>query len=564
MRYLPRIDPDTGATYLPVAERGQDLLNDPLLNKGTAFTDEERELFGLRGLLPAHVSSMAEQLLRVRSQFDNKGTDLERHIYLAALHDRNETLLYRFIADNLTETVPIMYTPTVAEACRHWSQIFRKARGTYVTPRHRGRIYDVLANRHAPDARVVVVTDNERILGIGDQGAGGMGIPIGKLALYTAAGVHPAWTVPISLDVGTDNEQLLADPIYLGLREPRLRGDEYWDLVNEFVLAIQEVFPHALLQWEDFANRTSMRLLETYRQVLPSFNDDIQGTAAMVLGGLLSAARLTGTPLAEQTVVLVGAGSAGAGIRRQIVAAMVDEGIALEAACSRVFVLDSHGLVVRGRDGVTGNKLDLAMDPAALDGWDVGDHVGLLDVVRHARPGVLIGVSGRGGLFDEQIIREVGSHVKRPIILPLSNPTANTEVTPEHAIAWTEGRAIVATGSPFPDVSYDGRRRKIGQANNVFVFPGVGLGVIASKAGQVTTGMFVAAARTLAAAVDDDLLALDCLYPPIDAVRKVSRDVAVAVARRAVAEGVAPPLDRVEVAVDRTMWYADYLPYRPV
>ena len=565
MRFRPAMDATTGELYLPVEERGRQLLEEPLLNKGSGFTPEEREALGLRGLLPAHTSTMDEHLARVRSQWDAKPDALERHIFVAGLHDRNETLFHRFILENLEEAVPIVYTPTVAEACRHWSRIFRHARGIYVTPGDRGQIARALRCRGIRDAAVVVVTDNERILGIGDQGCGGMGIPIGKLALYSVAGgIHPSLCVPISLDVGTNNEDLLRDPLYLGWREPRLRGEPYWSLVDEFVMAVKEVFPQALLQWEDFANVTSFRLVDTYRDILPSFNDDIEGTAAMVAGGLIAAMRRTGGGLSGQVYAIYGGGSAGTGIYRQLVTEMQNEGLSAEEAAGRIFVIDQQGLLVEGDKGLSDPMRAIATKRDLVKAWHVrGDRIGLEHVVEHARPTVLIGVCARPGQFTEPIIRAMSSYCPTPIVLPMSNPTAKAEAVPSDVIAWSEGRALVATGSPFGDVTYDGRRHRVGQANNMFIFPGMGLGVIVSKARKVTRGMFSAAARVLASFVDDDMLAQGALFPPITEVRDVSRRVAHAVAEQAVADGVANPVVDVEALISQVMWYPAYLPYRP-
>ncbi len=562
-RYRPSIDAATGEMYLPVSTRGPQLLEDPLLNKGTAFSAAERAALGLRGLLPAHTSTMEEQLRRVGGHYEAKETDLERHIYLAGLHDRNETLFYRFLSENLDELVPIVYTPTVAEACRHWSRIYRKARGIYVTPDHRGSVVEVLRNRRIAEASVLVATDNERILGIGDQGAGGMGIPIGKLALYTvAAGIHPSRGVPVSIDVGTDNEDLLRDPLYLGRRAPRLRGDDYWSLIDEFVRAVREVFPGAVLQWEDFANRTSFQALETYRSVVPSFNDDIQGTAAMVLGGLLAAMRHTGGRLAAQTYVIAGAGSAGAGIAKLLGAALAGDGLVPEEVRRRVLVLDSAGLILDGRPGLSRHKQALATDPGPFDGL-AGAPPDLAATVAAARPSVLIGVSGRAGLFTEPVLRAMAAQCDVPIVMPLSNPTSCTEAVPADILAWTGGRALVATGSPFGEVELDGVWHRIGQANNVFVFPGVGLGAHVSGARAITDGMFLAAARALARCVDDDVLKAGALFPPVAHVRTVSRRVAHAVAEQAVIDGVAEPTVDIEGVIARAMWEPAYLPYRP-
>lgn len=559
------IDPDTGDRYLPVAVRGPQLLKTPVLNKGTAFTRQEREMFGLVGLLPDHVADMEEQLERVANQIHYKVGEMDKNVYLNGLMDRNETLFYRFLIENLEAMVPVIYTPTVALACRYWSRIFRRARGVYVTPRDRGRILDVLKCRPKESNSVIVVTDNERILGIGDQGAGGMGIPIGKLALYAAAaGIHPDRCIPISLDVGTNNPELLADPLYVGYRQPRLRGQEYDDLVAEFVAAVQQAFPAALLQWEDFSNKTSFNNLSTYRDTLPSFNDDIQGTAAMVVAGLMSATKHIGSKIADQRIVIVGAGSAGVGIRDQIATAMVDEGAARREAEARIMTLDSRGLIVEGRPNLPAGKQRLAVSVDAVKDWQIDDHpIGLRDVVRNARASVLIGVSGVPGVFSEEMIRRMALHVERPIIMPLSNPTSHAEVTPASAIEWTDGRAIVATGSPFPNVEFEGATRRIGQANNVFVFPGMGLGVLTVGARRVSDRMFLAASKALAAAVAPELVAAGQLYPSIADVRVTSVAVAKAVAHQAIAEGLADPLPDVDQRIEEEMWFPEYLPYRP-
>lgn len=566
MRFRPVLDPATGERYLPVAERGRRLLSEPLLNKGTAFTPEEREAFGLQGLLPHQTSTIGQQLERVRSQWDAKADPVEKHIFLAGLINRNETLFHRFVVENLQETVPVVYTPTVGEACRHWSRMHRHARGTYVTPAHRGRIAQVLGTRGIQEGAVVVVTDNERILGLGDQGCGGMGIPIGKLALYTAgAGIHPALCVPVSLDVGTNNKDLLEDPLYLGWREPRLRGDPYWSLVDEFVNAVKEVYPGALLQWEDFANVTSFRLMDAYRDQVLSFNDDIEGTAAMVVGGLMAAMRNIGSGLGGQVYAIYGGGSAGTGMYRQLVAEMTREGLTADEARGRLFVIDQQGLLVEDDPGLDDRMRSLATSREVVAGWHIGgDRITLLDVIENARPTVLIGVCAHPNQFTEPDIRAMASYCERPIVMPMSNPTAKAEAVPADVIAWSDGRALVATGSPFDDVNYRGRRYRIGQANNAFVFPGVGLGAIAVRARQVTAGMFSASARALAEMVDDRMLAEGALYPPMSEVRNVSRRVAVAVAEEAIAEGLADPGVDVEAAVDEAMWFPEYLPYRPI
>jgi malic enzyme len=563
MNYSLQVDPDTGERFLAVAARGQDLLKDPLLNKGTAFTEEERGIFGLRGLLPDHVSTIEDQLSRARTQLDSKPEALQKSIYLSGLQDRNETLFYRFLIENLEEIVPIVYTPVVAEACQHWSRIFRRARGVYVTPKDRGRIADLLQSRPTRHPAVLVVTDNERILGIGDQGAGGMGIPIGKLALYTAgAGIHPANTLPISLDVGTNNEELLDDPLYLGLHEPRLRGEEYWSLIDEFVEAVLEVFPDSLLQWEDFGNKTSFRNLDRYRDQLASFNDDIEGTAALTVGGLLVAMREHNTTWAEQRIVIAGAGSAGIGLARTISAAMRASGLTVDEARARIFLVDSKSLVHESRTDITDTKREWAIPDELMSGWGVAGSPTLHEVVRHVVPTVLIGLSGRAGLFTKEMIREIADGVERPVIMPMSNPTNCTEVIPADALDWTDGRALVATGSPFEPVEYDGYQRFIGQANNMYIFPAMGLGTLAARARRITDGMFLASATALAASVSPAVAAGGSLFPPITDVRSVSRAVAIAVGEQAIREGVADEQPDIAGKVDDLIWWPEYLPYR--
>jgi malate dehydrogenase (oxaloacetate-decarboxylating) len=555
-------DESDASRYLAVDVVGKAILHDAFLNKGDAFTRAERESLGLIGLLPDHVSTMDEQLQRVRYQYQTKTTQIGKNIYLNALLDRNETLFYRFVHDNLAEAVPIIYTPTIAAVCSHWSHNYRRAHGLYITPRDRGQIAQILRGRPAMEPPVIVVTDNERILGIGDQGAGGMGIPIGKLALYSVgAGIHPERCIPISIDVGTNNSELLADPLYLGYKEPRLRGTEYEELIDEFVDAVLEVYPGALLQWEDFANLTSFRNLETHRKRITSFNDDIQGTAAMVVAGIMTA---SSTPVHEHRIVISGAGSAGYGIAHQIAYAMIDDGIDPAAAWKRIFVLDSRGLLVSGRRDLKGIKENLASDPENLADWTATDDPpSLLDVVANVHPSVLIGVSGQAGLFTRDVIEEMGRGCERPIIMPLSNPTSYAEVTPTNAITWTEGRAVVATGSPFAAVHYDGAVFSIGQANNVFIFPGMGLGVLSIGAREVTDGMFLEAAKALARSTAAELVATGQLYPNIEDVRTVSRAVAIAVAQQAIAEGVADPVEDLEATIDAEMWFPEYVPVRP-
>jgi len=546
---------------------GSALLGSRLLTKDLAFGQGERDAFRLRGLLPDRILTIEEQMVLELEHLRRKSDALERYIGLAALQDRNATLFYRLLAEHLEEFLPIVYTPTVGRACEEFSHIIRRTRGVWITPADGDRIPELL--RHGPyeDVRLIVVTDNERILGLGDQGAGGMAIPIGKLALYTAAsGIHPALTLPVSLDVGTDNPKLLADPLYLGFRAPRLRGPEYDALVEAFVEGVAEVWPGCLIQWEDFKQANALRILDRYRDRAPSFNDDIQGTAAVVVGGVIAGLRGLGTNLAETRVVLVGAGAAGIGIARLLRLAMLDDGMA-EAAVRRALVLvDSRGQVHDRREDLDATKRELALPSDAFIDYGFGtEYPGLVETVERVRPTVLVGTTGVGGTFSEEAIRALAAGTERPIVLPLSNPTSVAEATPGDVLRWTGGRALVATGSPFDAVEVDGRRHEVGQANNVFVFPGLGLGAIAAESRGITDRMFLRAARTLAAAVSDDRLASGALYPPVGALRGVTRAIATGVAREAIDAGLAgiPGDTDIDALIDAAMWWPRYVPYAP-
>jgi malate dehydrogenase (oxaloacetate-decarboxylating) len=556
----------SGGVRLECPYRGLALLRHSMYSKGSAFTHEERVTFGMDGLLPAHVTTMDLQARRAYAAIRRKTDALEKYIGLAALQDRNEHLFYRVLVDHLDELLPVVYTPTVGRACQEFSHIFRRARGLWITPQHRGRIYDVLGGAPFDDVRLIVVTDNERILGLGDQGAGGMGIPVGKLALYTtAAGIPPWQTLPLSLDVGTDNRSLLDDEFYLGYRAPRLRGPDYASLVDELVHAIRRRFPRALLQWEDFKKANAFRLLDRYRKELPSFNDDIQGTAAVAVAGIMAATRVTEVPLLEQRVVLLGAGAAGIGIARLIRSTLKRAGLTGEALTLATASLDSHGLLVDDQTIADDHKRAFAW-PAALaerQGLGAGQPRDLLAVVRAVKPTVLIGTTGETGAFPEAVVREMARHVSRPLVLPLSNPTSSSEAQPADVIAWSDGRALVATGSPFEPVVHNGRRIAIGQGNNVFVFPGVGLGAIVAEAREVTDSMFVVAADCLAAEVGAQDLASGSIFPPIGQIRRVTARIAEAVAREAREAGVARRSltnDQIPAAVAAAMWEPVYLP----
>jgi malic enzyme len=563
MKTLPVLPTRRADGVVEVSLRGADLLAHPLLNKDLAFDERERDELGLRGLLPPRVRTIEEQVSLELEHVRRKPDDLEQYIGLAALQDRNETLFYRLLVENIEEFMPIVYTPTVGRACQQFSHVMRRARGLWITPDDSGRIATLLGNVDQKDVRLIVATDNERILGLGDQGAGGMGIPIGKLALYTAAaGIHPSLTLPVSLDVGTDNRDLLDDPLYMGYRHPRLRGDSYDDFIEEFVEAVNLVFPRAVLQWEDFKQHNAIRLLDRFRHRMACFNDDIQGTAGLVLAGLLAALRLLDQPLHRQRLVFVGSGAAGVGIARLVRIAMQREGADRETIARAIVMLDTHGLVHVGRTPLDPDKLEFALSPDAMAayGFEGDGPFDLETVVRHVQPTMLIGTTGTAGSFTEEAIREMASHTRIPIVLPLSNPTSKTEALPEDIMRWTEGRAVVATGSPFPPVEIDGRTRLIGQANNVFVFPGVGLGVIVGEAREVTDEMFLVAAHTLAEMVSDERLQAGSLYPPVSMLREVTRAIAVRVVCQARDCGVGRGIrdERVVASVDEAMWYPEY------
>jgi len=549
-------------TLIETSLTAQALLDNPLLNKGSAFPEDERCEFDLLGLLPLHCSTIEEQLARTYENYRRKESDLERYVFLTALQDRNETLFYRLLQEHVTEMMPIIYTPTVGEGCRQYSHVFRRPRGLYISSPHRHEISALLDNAPSKEVEVIVATDGERILGLGDLGVGGMGIPIGKLSLYSVcAGIHPAATLPIMLDVGTDNPELLDDPLYLGWRHPRVRGQEYDSFIETFVEAVKQKFPRALLQWEDFSKQNAARLLERYRDRLCTFNDDIQGTGAVTVAGLFAAMKLLGATLSEQRIVILGAGSSAIGICDQIIAAMVQAGHAEQDAKRRLWLVDSKGLVHEGRSNLESAKRKYARPASSIDAAGLN----FLDVVKNVQPTVLIGTSGQHGAFSEDIVREMARHVERPVIFPLSNPTSKSEATPFDLLNWTGGRALIATGSPFPPVKHNGRLIKIGQCNNAFIFPGVGLGVIAARARRVTDAMFSAAARVLSefspALSDSD----GPLFPPLEVVREVSYRVALAVGAEAVRSGLTSIRpDSLERAVTNKMWTPQYVPLKHV
>ena len=567
MNFAIKVDPGTWQRYISTPVKGKPLLLDPFTNKGTAFTARERDDLDLHGLLPPTVCTIEQQLTRVYENFLANPTPLEKFVYMASLQDRNETLFFRLVHERIDEMLPIVYTPVVGEACQKYSHIYRRGRGLYINYDHRDRIEEVLRNFHTTDPSVIVVTDGERILGLGDQGAGGMGIPIGKLCLYTVcAGIPPYSTLPITLDVGTDNEERLQDPLYLGLRHKRIRGVDYQDFIDRFVAAVRKVYPNVLLQWEDFLKGNAIKQLDRFRNVLPSFNDDVQGTAGVVLSGIYAALKITGQLMRDQRLVFAGAGASTHGIAALFVTALIEEGLTPDEARGRVWTVDTKGLVLSDRSGLEDFKTLYARDPKEVASWECRDRsrITLEETVANARPTILIGVSATPGNFNESLVRLMAKINERPLIFPLSNPTSKCECTAEDAIRWSDGRAIVATGSPFDPVTYNGKRYRIGQCNNSFIFPGVGLGVCVSRARHVSDGMFLDAAKALVNHVTPDDLAECAVYPHLSRIRECSLDVACAVIRRAVAEGHADPsaLVNLEESVRRSMWFPEYLPLR--
>jgi malate dehydrogenase (oxaloacetate-decarboxylating)(NADP+) len=516
---------------------GLHLLHDPVLNKGTAFNEKERDALGLRGLLPPRVHSQEEQILRILENMRAKPSDLERYIFMLALQDRNETLFYRAVLDHLDEMMPIIYTPTVGRACQEYGHIFRRPRGVFISIKDSGRIAKVLGNWPYKDVRVIVVTDGERILGLGDLGADGMGIPVGKLALYTAcAGVNPRVCLPVTIDVGTNNEKLLQDPLYIGIQQRRLRGAAYDILIEEFVTAVQRLFPHALIQFEDFANHNAFRLLQNYQDKVCTFNDDVQGTASVTLAGLYSAFRIIARPLIDQKFVFFGAGEAGTGIANLVVDAMKEKGLSDGEARTRCWFIDSKGLVVKSRTDLAEHKRPYAHDREF--------NVDPFSVINSIRPTAIIGVSGQPGIFTERILQRMAEINERPIIFALSNPTSRAECTAEDAYRLTSGRAVFASGSPFDPVFIDGKKLVPGLGNNVYIFPGVGLGIVVSESKRVTNEMFLAAARALASEVTEADLAEGRIYPPLKRIRAVSLTIAIATAKVAYDQGLAAAPER--------------------
>ncbi|MEO1190498.1 MAG: NAD-dependent malic enzyme [Pseudomonadota bacterium] len=549
-------------------EAGADLIDSPLLNKGTAFTQEERLAFGLEGLIPPQEESLDLQAQRAYQAFSRKHDDLERHIYLRALQDTNEVLFYRLLQDHLAEMMPIIYTPVVGQACQLFSEIYRRPRGLFIAYPERERIDQILANAPQQDVSVIVVTDGERILGLGDQGAGGMGIPIGKLSLYTACGgISPFRTLPIVLDVGTNNQERLDDPFYIGWRNNRITGADYEAFVDLFVQAVKRRWPKVLLQFEDFAQTHAAPLLARYRDQLCTFNDDIQGTAAVAVGTLMAAVKVAGQSLTEQRIAVFGSGSAGCGIAEQLVQAMVQEGLSEAEARARFFMIDRPGLLHDGLDGLLPFQTRLLQPQSKVAGWATAadGSISLMDVMRQAKPTVLLGVSGQPGRFTQEIIQEMAAHCARPIVFPLSNPTSRIEALPADLLAWTEGRALVATGSPFKPVALKGQSFPIAQCNNSYIFPGMGLGILACGATRVSDAMFMAAAGALAGEAPAVKQGSGALLPPLSQVREVAFAIARAVARQAAADGHAEALSpaALEARLKDVAWLPVYPNLKP-
>ncbi|PKF33820.1 NAD-dependent malic enzyme [Acinetobacter proteolyticus] len=547
---------------------GNALLELPLLNKGSAFSEEERENFNLHGLVPYNIENIEEQTQRSYQQYLSFDSDLNKHIYLRNIQDTNETLFYNLLSQHLDEMLPIIYTPTVGEACQRFSDIYRRHRGIFISYPERQYIDQIIHNVNKKNVKVIVITDGERILGLGDQGIGGMGIPIGKLSLYTACGgISPAYTLPITIDVGTNNQELLDDPIYMGWKQPRIRGEQYYEFVEQIIKAVRQRWPDVLIQFEDFAQTNAMPLLTQYRDKICCFNDDIQGTAAVTVATLIAASRAQGKQLKDQTVTFVGAGSAGCGIAEQIVRQMMDEGLSDHEARSRIFMVDRFGLMTDQQPNLLDFQQKLATPVNAISTWEyTGDNVALLDVVKNAKPSILIGVSGQAGLFSEEVIKTLAKYYKHPIVLPLSNPTSQVEAQPKDIIEWTQGAAIVATGSPFAPVYFQGKVYSIAQCNNSYIFPGIGLGVIACGATHISDSMLMAASTALADCSPRLKNAAADLLPNINDIQQVSKFIAFKVAKAAMADGLAVPLsnDVLKQAIEDNFWTPEYRNYRRV
>ncbi len=552
---------------LYLSHAGPKLLDMPLLNKSSAFSEKERIAFNLEGLLPPQYESIEQQLDRVYQQYQQCHNDMERHIFLRDIQDNNETLFYRLIADHIEEMMPIIYTPTVGEACERFSDIYRSARGLFIAHHQKDRIDTIIRNATKRNVKVIVVTDGERILGLGDQGVGGMGIPIGKLSLYTVCGgISPAYTLPIMLDVGTNNQALLDDPMYMGCRHPRITGQAYNDFLDAFMKAVTARWPDALIQFEDFAQANATPLLQRYRDQFCCFNDDIQGTAAVAAATMLAACKAKQADITQQKVVIVGGGSAGCGIAEQWVKCLMAKGMTEQSARANIYVIDKDGLIVCGASGLADFQQRVAQDLAQLPHWQHDTAPGLLDVIELTQPGILLGVSGCAGLFDKTVISAMQAHNERPVILPLSNPVRCAETTPEQVLRFTQGKAIVATGSPFNDVEIDGNRVPVSQCNNSYIFPGIGLAVVSCGASRVTDAMLMAASFALADSSPLAMLGEGPLLPALSEIKSLSKRIALAVAEAAVTDGVAPKRSReeLEACIEVAQWQAEYRDYERI
>ncbi|WP_027695127.1 NAD-dependent malic enzyme [Vibrio litoralis] len=551
-----------------IRQAGNTLLNTPLLNKGSAFTLTERRNFNLTGLLPHNIESIEEQADRAYEQFSSMASGMDQHIYLRNIQDTNETLYYKLLNNHIEEMMPIIYTPTVGEACQNFSQIYRRNRGLFLCYEDKDQLEEMINNAPNSDVRVIVITDGERILGLGDQGIGGMGIPIGKLALYTACGgINPEYTLPIVIDVGTNNSKLLSDPLYMGWRHPRLSTAQYDHFIDDCLKALHKRWPKALIQFEDFAQANAMPILQRYKDKLCCFNDDIQGTASVTVGTLLSAANASGKPLSQQKIAFAGAGSAGCGIAEAIIAQMVKEGISEQQARQQVFMIDRWGMLEQGMSNLLSFQQKLTQPQSIRKQWKIkaNQDISLLDVITHAKPDVLIGVTGVAGLFNQQIISALCAGCEHPMVLPLSNPTNRVEATPQDIITWSQGKAIVATGSPFPDVHYQGQTYPIAQCNNSYIFPGVGLGVLVSEATRITNDMLQVASEALAE-LSPMANGSNRLLPPLQDIQEVSKHIALAVAKKAIEQKVAAPRSeaRLSSKLDELFWQAKYAEYRRI
>ncbi|MGB0035897.1 MAG: NAD-dependent malic enzyme [Candidatus Acidiferrales bacterium] len=562
-----KLQPPASEKTLQVSLSGFDLINSPRFNKGTAFSDHERDAFHLHGLLPPHVGNLDEQVERRMKALAEQSSTFNKYTFLRDLQDINDTLFYALLVRNIELMLPLVYTPTVGEGCQRFSEIWRKPRGLFLSYPNKDRIDQILSHPRYDDVKCIVVSDGERILGLGDQGAGGMGIPIGKMALYTAlGGIHPEQCLPILLDVGTDNEDRLKSPLYIGWNHHRVRGEEYGAFVDVFVNSVKKRWPHVLLQWEDFAGSNAARLLARYKDQLCTFNDDIQGTAAIATATLISAINVTGVPLEQQRIVVVGFGSAGIGIANLLAQFMQDKGISEEEARNRFYAIDRYGLATENGKDVRPEQRPYARKEKEVLGWrQPNGEITLLDVVRHAKPSVLIGVCGQSGVFTEQAVREMAKHTIRPVIFPLSNPTSRSEAAPQDLMDWTEGRALIGTGSPFEPVNFGGKKVHIAQTNNSYIFPGLALGIVASKARRVTDTMIKAAAEELVRHLPTRKDKSASLLPPISEARQLSRLIAQAVGRQAIKDGQAEVAD--EDALNRELqanfWEPVYVPYEP-